>query len=64
MHVVTTARRYQDRAYYAHLLHRSYREGGKLKKETVGNINALRDELVGVVRAGLRGSSWVCWTSS
>jgi hypothetical protein len=54
-HVVTTTRRYKDRVYRAHLLRRSYREGGKVKKETLGNITALGDELVAVVRAGLRG---------
>ena len=55
MHVVTTKRRYKDREYRAHLLRRSYREGGKVKKETVGNLTVLGDELVAVVRAGLRG---------
>jgi hypothetical protein len=55
VHVVTTRRAYKDREYRAHLLRRSYREGGKVKKETLGNITALGDELVAVVRAGLRG---------
>lgn len=55
MHVVTTVRRYRDREYRAHLLRRSYREDGKVKKETLGNITALGDELVAVVRAGLQG---------
>lgn len=55
VHVVTTKRTYKDREYRAHLLRRSYREGGKVKKETVGNITVLGDELVAVVRAGLRG---------
>ncbi len=52
VHVVTTVRMYK---YRAHLLRHSYREGGKVKKETVGNITVLGDELVGVVRAGLEG---------
>lgn len=55
VHVVTTVRKYKDREYRAHLLRHSYREGGKVKKETVGNITVLGDELVGVVRAGLQG---------
>lgn len=38
-----------------HLLRRSYREGGKVKNETVGNISYLPEKLVEVVRAGLRG---------
>ena len=53
--MVTTVRVYKDREYRAHLLRRSYREGGKVKKETLGNITALGDELVAVVRAGLQG---------
>jgi transposase len=36
-------------------LRRSYRQGGKVKNETVGNISHLPDELVELVRAGLRG---------
>ena len=55
VHVVTTVRRYKDREYRAHLLRHSYREGGKVKKETLGNITVLGDELVAVVRAGLQG---------
>src|SRR3972149_8980212 len=55
VHVVTTVRRYKDREYRAHLLRHSYREGGKVRKETVGNITVLGDELVAVVRAGLQG---------
>ena len=55
VHVVTTVRKYKDKVYSAHLLRRSYREGGKVKKETLGNITVLGDELVAVVRAGLQG---------
>jgi transposase len=36
-------------------LRRSYREGGKVRNETVGNISHLPQELVELVRAGLRG---------
>jgi hypothetical protein len=37
------------------LLRRSYREGGKVRNETVGNISHLPEELVELIRAGLRG---------
>jgi transposase len=37
------------------LLRRSYREGGKVRNETVGNISHLPPELVELVRVGLRG---------
>jgi hypothetical protein len=55
IHVVTNRRRGKGREYVTHLLRRSYREGGKVRNETVGNISHLPEELVEVVRAGLRG---------
>jgi Transposase DDE domain len=57
IHVVTNRRQGKGREYVSHLLRRSYREGGKVKNETVGNISHLPDELVELVRAGLRGES-------
>jgi hypothetical protein len=55
IHVVTNRRQGKGREYVSHLLRRSYREAGKVKNETVGNISHLPDELVELVRAGLRG---------
>ena len=55
IHVVTNRRQGKGREYVSHLLRRSYREGGKVKNETVGNISHLPEELVELVRAGLRG---------
>ena len=55
IHVVTNRRQGKGREYVTHLLRRSYREGGKVKNETVGNISHLPEELVEVIRAGLRG---------
>src|SRR5438067_11495792 len=55
VHVVTNRRQGKDREYVTHLLRRSYREGGKVKNVTVGNISHLPEELVELVRAGLRG---------
>ena len=55
LHVVTNRRPGKEREYVTHLLRRSYREGGKVKNETVGNISHLPEELVELVRAGLRG---------
>ena len=54
-HVVTTTRRYKGKTYHAHLLRRSYREGGKVKKETIANLTPLGDELVEIIRCALRG---------
>src|SRR6516165_3858481 len=55
IHVVTNRRQGKGREYVTHLLRRSYREGGKVRNETVGNISHLPEELVDLVRAGLRG---------
>ena len=41
VHVVTTQRRYKDRVYTTHLLRRSYREDGKVRNTTVGNLSHL-----------------------
>ena len=39
VHVVTTRRHYKDKVYETTLLRRSYREAGKVKSETVGNLS-------------------------
>jgi hypothetical protein len=59
MHVVTNTIRRGDRVYTAHLLRRSYREGGKVKKQTLANLSHLPDELIELIRAALRGERFV-----
>ena len=58
-HVVTTTRQYKDRVYRTHLLRRSYREGGTVKNETLGNLSHLSDELVDIIRRSLQGETFV-----
>src|SRR3972149_10475933 len=58
-HVVTTIRKYKDRVYRTHLLRRSYREGGSVKNETLGNLSHLPDALVEVIRRSLQGETFV-----
>jgi Transposase DDE domain len=55
IHVVTNRRQGKEREYVTHLLRRSYREDGRVRNETVGNISHLPEELVEVIRAALRG---------
>jgi transposase len=45
--------------YRTHLLRHSYREGGKVKNETVGNLSHLPDHVVDIVRRALKGESLV-----
>ena len=58
-HVVTTTRKYKDQVYRTHLLRRSYREDGKVKNETLGNLSHLPDALVDIIRRALRGETFV-----
>ena len=41
VHVSTTRRHYKGKTYETTLLRRSYREGGKVKNETLGNLSHL-----------------------
>ena len=58
-HVVTTTRRYKDQIYRTHLLRRSYREGGTVKNETLGNLSHLPDPLIDIIRRSLQGETFV-----
>jgi hypothetical protein len=58
-HVVTTRRQGKHREYVAHLLRRSYREGGVVKKETVANLSHLPEELIELIRGALRGQRYL-----
>jgi transposase len=59
MHVVTNTIRRGDRVYTAHLLRRSYREGGKVKKQTLANLSHLPDHIIELIRGALRGERFV-----
>src|SRR5215831_5232073 len=58
-HVVTTTRQYKGRVYRTHLLRRSYREGGSVKNETLGNLSHLPEALIDIIRRSLQGESFV-----
>lgn len=58
-HVVTTRRIYKDKVYCTHLLRRSYREDGKVKNETLGNLSHLPDALIDIIRRSLQGETFV-----
>ena len=58
-HVVTTKRRYKDQVYCTHLLRRSYREDGKVKNETLGNLSHLPDAVIDLIRRSLAGETFV-----
>ncbi len=58
-HVVTTTRKYKNRVYRTHLLRRSYREDGKVKNETLGNLSHLPESLINIIRRSLQGETFV-----
>ena len=59
MHVSTTTRRSGDRVYTATLLRRSYRQDGKVKKETLANLSHLPPEAIDAIRRVLAGETLV-----
>jgi hypothetical protein len=59
VHVVTTRRTYKGRVYETHLLRRSYRDGDRVKNETLGNLSHLPAPVIDLVRRALRGETFV-----
>ncbi|MDQ2897815.1 MAG: IS1634 family transposase [Actinomycetota bacterium] len=57
MHVSTTKRRSGDREYTATLLRRSYRQDGKVKKETLANLSHLPADAIDAIRRVLAGET-------
>jgi len=64
MHVARNKRAYvtksgEEKTYESVLLRRTYREGGKVKHETLANLKALPADAVAAVEATLKGSRLV-----
>jgi DDE family transposase len=59
VHVAITRRHYKGKTYEAALLRRSYREQGKVKNETLGNISSLNPREIEGIRAVLAGRELV-----
>jgi hypothetical protein len=57
MHVSTTTRRSGEREYTATLLRRSYRQDGKVKKETLANLSHLPPAAIDAIRRVLAGET-------
>jgi hypothetical protein len=64
MHVVTNTIRRGEREYTSVLLRRSYREGGKVRKETLANLSHLPPETIELVRRSLRGERFLAATEA
>jgi len=59
VHVHTTRRHYKDKVYETTLLRRSFREGGKVKNETLANLSHLPAETIALIRESLAGKHHV-----
>src|SRR6516165_15763 len=59
VHIAETRRHYKGKEYTTTLLRRSYREGGKVKNETVGNLSHLERWMIDGLRAMLAGQRLV-----
>jgi hypothetical protein len=59
MHVVTTRRQHKDKVYETVLLRHSYREGGKVKNETLANLSYLPAGTIQLIRESLAGKTHV-----
>jgi transposase len=55
MHVAKIERKQGGRTYVSYLLRQSYREDGKVKHRTLGNLSHLPERLIDLVRRSLRG---------
>jgi hypothetical protein len=55
VHVAVTRRHYKGKEYTTTLLRRSYRENGKVKNETVGNLSHLDEWMIDGLGAMLAG---------
>jgi hypothetical protein len=53
VHVATTKRTYNGKVYVTHLLRRSYREGQRVRHETLGNLSHLPADLIDLIRRRL-----------
>lgn len=55
VHIDTITRRYKGKTYVTHLLRHTYREDGKVKHLTLGNLSDLPDDLIQAIRKRLAG---------
>jgi len=59
MHVVRVVSRQGGREYASTLLRNSYREGGKVRKQTLANLSHLPEPLIELIRGWLRGERYL-----
>ena len=59
-HVAKISRKHKNgKTYHSYLLRRSYRQGNKVKHQTLGNISNLPLEIIEMIRATLKGERFI-----
>src|SRR5436305_2798510 len=59
IHVAKIVRKHNGKTYVSHLLRHSYREDGKVKHRTLGNLSHLPERLIDIIRRSLQGETFV-----
>src|ERR1700722_6673626 len=59
IHVAKIIRKHGGKTYVSYLLRRSYRQDGKVKHITLGNLSHLPERLIDIIRRSLRGEAFV-----
>ena len=59
VHVAKMTRRYKGKLYTSYLLRRSFRDGDKIKHETLGNLSHLPLPVIELIRNVLRGETYL-----
>ncbi len=59
VHVAKIVSRQKGREYTSYLLRRTFREGGKVKHETLGNISHLPLPTIELIRGSLQGKTYI-----
>lgn len=59
IHVAKIERKHNGKTYVSYLLRRSFRQDGKVKHRTLGNLSHLPERLIDIIRRSLQGESFV-----
>src|SRR5438132_7481823 len=59
MHVAKIERKQGGRTYVSYLLRQSYRQDGKVKHRTLGNLSHLPQRLIDLIRRSLQGETFL-----
>jgi transposase len=59
IHVAKIERKHKGKTYVSYLLRRSFRQDGKVKHLTLGNLSHLPERLIEIIRRSLQGESFV-----